>query len=176
MVRFINLFKLVYLYRLTDEIEARTDVRSQGMHGFYSNLLTKNVAMGGDVEGSALSAYTAGSQRQSKMSSSSASGDQDPVVPNSEITTSNDSIVDHGVKRKFSESDHDAERHVKGSVNSVVQEKSASLDLSTSHSNSEILTSTVPNSAPPAALATSKDEIISSARQRFLDRKSASST
>jgi hypothetical protein len=167
------------VYRLTDEIEARTDVRSQGMHGFYSNLLTKNVAMGGDVEGSALSAYTAGSQRQSKMSSCSAKGDKDPVVPNSENTTSNESTADHGAKRKFSESERDTEGNEKGSVNSIVQEKamiSASLELSSSHSNSETISSNASNSAPHAALSASKDEIISSARQRFLDRKSASST
>jgi hypothetical protein len=154
-------------------------VRSQGMHGFYSNLLTKNVAMGGDVEGSALSAYTAGSQRQSKMSSSSAKGDQDSVVPNSENATSNESTADQGAKRKFSECGRDTEGNVKGSVNSIVQEKaviSASPELSSSHSNSEIISSIASYSAPHAAFSASKDEIISSARRRFLDRKSASST
>ncbi|CAM9948698.1 unnamed protein product, partial [Laminaria digitata] len=30
---------------------------------FYSNLITKNIAMGGDVEKSANSAFTAGSKR-----------------------------------------------------------------------------------------------------------------
>lgn len=40
------------------------------MQGFYTNLLTKNVAMGGNVESSALSAYTAGSNRQAQISSS----------------------------------------------------------------------------------------------------------
>jgi hypothetical protein len=153
-------------------------VRSQGMHGFYSNLLTKNVAMGGDVEGSALSAYTAGSQRQSKMSSS-VKRDQDPIVSNSEDTTSNEGIVDHGAKRKFSESELDTEGSARGSVNSVVDEKaaiSASLELSSSHSGSEMISFTASNSAHPSALGASRDEIISSARQRFLDRKSASST
>jgi hypothetical protein len=33
------------------------------MEGFYANLLTKNIAMGGDVEASAISAYTTGSKR-----------------------------------------------------------------------------------------------------------------
>ena len=41
------------------------------MQGFYSNLLTKNVAVGGDVTSSALSAYTAGSNRQHHMEASS---------------------------------------------------------------------------------------------------------
>lgn len=34
------------------------------MQGFYSNLLSRNVAVGGDVETSAVSAFTAGSKRQ----------------------------------------------------------------------------------------------------------------
>lgn len=36
------------------------------MHGFYANLLTKNVAMGGDVQHS-VSVYTAGGMRQNRM-------------------------------------------------------------------------------------------------------------
>ena len=49
-----------YEDKLQEVLEERTDVRAKGMHGFYSNLLTKNIAMGGDVETSAVSAYTAG--------------------------------------------------------------------------------------------------------------------
>ena len=51
-------------YRLAEEVDRRTDVRGKGMQGFYANLLTKNIAMGGDVSTSAVSAYTAGSERQ----------------------------------------------------------------------------------------------------------------
>jgi hypothetical protein len=50
--------------KLADALEQRTGVAERGMHGFYSNLLTKNIAMGGDVTSSAVSAYTAGSRRQ----------------------------------------------------------------------------------------------------------------
>jgi hypothetical protein len=50
--------------KIADEIDRRTGASSQGMHGFYANLLTKNIAMGGDVTESAVSAYTAGSRRQ----------------------------------------------------------------------------------------------------------------
>lgn len=56
-----------YEDRLAEEIERRTDVRGQGMQGFYANLLTKNIAMGGDVASSATSAYTAGSSRQKAL-------------------------------------------------------------------------------------------------------------
>jgi hypothetical protein len=52
--------------KLADALEERTGVAARGMHGFYSNLLTKNIAMGGDVTTSAVSAYTAGSRRQQK--------------------------------------------------------------------------------------------------------------
>lgn len=52
---------------MTEEVEKRHDVRTQGMQGFYANLLTKNVAMGGDVKSNALSAYTAGSERQGQV-------------------------------------------------------------------------------------------------------------
>jgi hypothetical protein len=40
------------------------------MSGFYSNLLSKNIAMGGSMDG-AVSAYTAGSNRNAKLSEAS---------------------------------------------------------------------------------------------------------
>lgn len=42
-------------------------MRKSGMQGFYKNLLTKNVALGGDVDAHAVSVYTAGSARQSHL-------------------------------------------------------------------------------------------------------------
>lgn len=44
--------------RVADAIEKKTTAESAGMHGFYSNLLTKNVGMGADVAKNAVSAYT----------------------------------------------------------------------------------------------------------------------
>lgn len=55
-----------------EELDKKHDVRNQGMAGFYTNLLTKNVAVGGKVETNAMSAYTVGSARQSLVVSSSA--------------------------------------------------------------------------------------------------------
>lgn len=54
-----------YEDKLNAEIERRNDVttKKDGMAGFYSGLLTKNIAYGGDVSHST-SAYTAGSARQ----------------------------------------------------------------------------------------------------------------
>lgn len=59
--------KWEYEDRLADEVEQRTDVRKSGMEGFYANLLTKNVAMGGNVDEHAISVYTAGSNRQNHL-------------------------------------------------------------------------------------------------------------
>ncbi len=56
-----------YEDKLAEEIEKRQDVKVKGMAGFYSNLMTKNIAIGGDVEKNAISAYTAGSMRGEKV-------------------------------------------------------------------------------------------------------------
>ena len=49
--------------RRLEEMEKREDVRRKnGLHDFYSSLLTKNTAMGGDIK-HAQSAYTAGTKR-----------------------------------------------------------------------------------------------------------------
>lgn len=57
--------------KIMREVEKRTTVggasNAAGMSGFYTNLLTKNIAMGGNLEESALSAYTSGSKRQSSL-------------------------------------------------------------------------------------------------------------
>lgn len=60
--------------RRTEELDKRHDVREQGMQGFYQNLLTKNIAVGGSIEDSAVSAYTAGSSRQQLILSATVSG------------------------------------------------------------------------------------------------------
>eukprot|EP01040_Poterioochromonas_malhamensis_P020317 gene20317-24224_t len=52
--------------KMMEAVEKKHDVRGLGMQGFYANLLTKNVAMGGDVKANAISAYTAGSERQER--------------------------------------------------------------------------------------------------------------
>jgi len=55
------------------EREARNDVTKTGMMGFYSNLLTKNIAMGGDVK-NAQSSFTVGSKQSKKMTGDESSG------------------------------------------------------------------------------------------------------
>lgn len=50
-----------------EEEEKKNDVTKKGMDAFFSNLMTSNIAMGGDVKKSAKSAYTVGSKAQEKM-------------------------------------------------------------------------------------------------------------
>lgn len=59
--------KWEYEDKLAEKVERRTDVRGSGMTGFYANLLTKNIAMGGDVGTSSTSAYTVGNERQKRL-------------------------------------------------------------------------------------------------------------
>eukprot|EP00635_Sarcinochrysidales_sp_CCMP3193_P014509 CAMPEP_0118891976 /NCGR_PEP_ID=MMETSP1166-20130328/1761_1 /TAXON_ID=1104430 /ORGANISM="Chrysoreinhardia sp, Strain CCMP3193" /LENGTH=342 /DNA_ID=CAMNT_0006830661 /DNA_START=1 /DNA_END=1029 /DNA_ORIENTATION=- len=48
-------------------MEDKTSAESAGMQSFYANLLTKNIAVGADVDKSAVSAYTHGSHRFKRM-------------------------------------------------------------------------------------------------------------
>eukprot|EP01031_Cornospumella_fuschlensis_P032771 gene32771-39618_t len=65
--------KLDYEDRLDELLEKRTGALSGGgMEAFYANLLTKNVAMGGDVAKNALSSRTAGSMRQERAAGAGA--------------------------------------------------------------------------------------------------------
>eukprot|EP01035_Chromulina_nebulosa_P026287 gene26287-34383_t len=47
-----------YEERLQEELDKKQDVRKKGMHGFYSNLLTKNIALGGEIKPDVVSAFT----------------------------------------------------------------------------------------------------------------------
>lgn len=64
-----------------DAVEERTSVATSGMAGFYSNLLTRNVAAGADVEKNAVSSYTHGSRRNAVVDEGPASA---PVVKQEE--------------------------------------------------------------------------------------------
>jgi coiled-coil domain-containing protein 55 len=59
-----------------DELEERTSAQTSGMAGFYSNLLTRNIAAGADVEKAAVSSYTHGSRRNAAVDEVSS----EPVV------------------------------------------------------------------------------------------------
>jgi hypothetical protein len=76
--------KWKYEEKLIEEVDKRTNAENKGMHGFYANLLTKNISMGGNVAENAISAYTAGSLRQQKVlptGSSSMNTATDDLIP-----------------------------------------------------------------------------------------------
>lgn len=52
---------------MQDELDKRHDFRSQGMQGFYSNLLTKNISVGSSVEDNSLSIFTSGNEYHDKI-------------------------------------------------------------------------------------------------------------
>ena len=163
------------------------------MHGFYANLLTKNVAMGGNVEGSAVSAYTAGSQRNAHMGSGPAA-DRDNSA--AQIRSSSD-VPDVSSKRKYDSDDgqHESGKATDSTITSSSSSSSRNDSMGTSKaarleaenivsedvlnitSGQDIIVDPVEDvSEAVAVIAPSKAEIISSARQRFLDRKLASSS
>lgn len=77
--------KWKYEEKLIEEVDKRTNAENKGMHGFYANLLTKNISMGGNVAENAISAYTAGSLRQQKVlptSTNKTTDDTPTKVPN----------------------------------------------------------------------------------------------
>ncbi|KAJ1444237.1 coiled-coil domain-containing protein 55-domain containing protein [Pelagophyceae sp. CCMP2097] len=67
--------------RKGDEIEEKTSALSAGMHGFYANLLTKNIGMGADVETSAVSTYTHGSKKHACILATPATEPAKPKPP-----------------------------------------------------------------------------------------------
>lgn len=82
-------------------MEQRTDVRKSGMEGFYANLLTKNVAMGGNVDAHAVSVYTAGSARQSHLLS-------EPQVPSKEAPAQQQQPSSSGARADRTHDEDDA--------------------------------------------------------------------
>ena len=153
-----SLYLYILIYRLADEVEQRTDVRKSGMQGFYSNLLTKNVALGGDVDANAVSVYTAGSSRQTQLL-------KEHTIPTPIIESKDDEgptsrMVDNQTIRSKL-----AEQNVVSEVNKSSEAASVSHKLtqetsSTSLKTSTSITSTSSSSAgiglsiPPVAVGT----------------------
>lgn len=142
-----------YEDKLVEELEMRTDVRSRGMEGFYGNLLTKNVALGGDVEKSAVSAYTAGSNRQLQITITQ------PPSPNAATDDSSKTQSKRKLDEAISDSNYSEEPAAERSDSSIdpIRETKVTNLITTS-----------------TAVEQDKSEIISAARKRFLERKSAS--
>ena len=163
-----------------DEVEKKTDYRNDsnaggGMMGFYSNLLTKNVAMGTSVEDAALSAYTSGSKRQASMlhtqeTTTASNGDGES---NTNHQNNCDSV---SVPNSDSTYDSDKNENVKRQCLHRVVTDTNHATSSTDHTMTDRMTaSTLPAAAPSTttAVTSSNDraQTISSARERYLARK-----
>ena len=170
--------KWEYEDRLADAVEKNTTVESRGMHGFMSNLLTKNIAMGADVERSAVSAYTAGSSRQQKkLNEEEQGGEEKREVEQQEQARSEsggrgkssnerDTTVVSGNKRLHDDISQDISGNDKDTQNVLPsQEKD---------DDRKIISSPGPTSSGkevPDTKKASKEDAVKAARERFLARK-----
>jgi hypothetical protein len=153
---------------LSLQVEEQTGAGKQGMHGFYSNLLSKNIAFGGDVQASATSAYTAGSERQQALHRHHDQHDHHdqqqkdaaspPSHPSSSSSSSSPSLSSSSLKRPHDDiSQHTAEPKPEAAV--AVQEPVQE-----------------PVHEPvavqePAVVEEQRTAIIQSAKERYLARK-----
>jgi coiled-coil domain-containing protein 55 len=143
--------KWEYEDRLAEEIEKRQDVKQKGMQGFYSNLLTKNIAMGSDVTDNAISAYTAGSSRQRHLVDEKQ--DSDLQQEQSYRTNSDKPKLSHIAVAESSTSDV--------RIDSNVVDDQNDQSHSSSHGRED----------SGEVVVAKKDDKILSARERYLARK-----
>ncbi len=148
--------------RMSEEVEKKTDVRGSGMHGFYANLLTKNVSMGGDVVTSAISAYTAGSARQGVML-----GDE----------------VGEKVENEGDKQDQEVNRNKRAMADVSENEENKNNDenvdkrklFKSADSREETLVSTNSTAIPVDVPVVARETVVASAKERYLARKKLSS-
>ena len=165
-------------HRLSEEIEKRTDVRGSGMHGFYSNMLTKNISMGGDVATNATSAYTTGSDRQHSLLQTD--GDKPPVA--SSKATSLLPASDSGLSNPSSRKEVQSEVTNEHSSSTTSRKRPADDDGEEIMSHSDLpkhsatqgeesSSVSLPHSESSACIIIGKEEKLLSARERYLARK-----
>lgn len=150
--------------KLNEVIEAKTDVRGAGMMGFYSNLLTKNIAMGSNVESSAISAYTAGSERQKMKLESSGGGNA--VKTGTRERDDNNTEEQRNVRQKTEEKSEDSSA---STVPPPQTANSSAVQASTPYAE---LSNSAPGGKEIEVPVVSKEEKILSAKERYLARKS----
>ena len=177
-------------------MEQRTDVRKSGMQGFYKNLLTKNVALGGDVDAHAVSVYTAGSARQSHLldgpavpalsnsreggHDGSKSGGDSHTSEKAEEELNGDSSIYKDTRtatnsdgnRKRDTADHDSDREGLPSAKLARLGGEVTNPSITDASRSETAVPTA-TTVPVPEPVQAKGEQIMSARDRYLARKKA---
>jgi hypothetical protein len=152
--------------KIADEIDRRTGASSQGMHGFYANLLTKNIAMGGDVAESAVSAYTAGSRRQQLRLGDEAPTAEErvgsvPVTANEEPRKRATEVVDAAADQE--RDDREDKRRKVESTATVLEPKVPAAAAPAPQAS--------PVTEPVPVPVVSKAELILSAKERYLLRK-----
>lgn len=170
-------------------MEQRTDVRKSGMEGFYANLLTKNVAMGGDVDAHAVSVYTAGSARQSHVLQEPAPAQDaekkslkfDHLAASSSSSIGDKSeepyeVVDPAESSRYL--DKSKKESVRNSEARQGEEKSEPIHKmprseDTSPHEEDNAATAVPAKIVPVATTVDKKEQIMSAKDRYLARKRA---
>jgi hypothetical protein len=164
--------KWEYEDRLADAVERNTTAETRGMHGFLSNLLTKNIAMGADVETSAVSAYTADSSRQRRKLEEEGgedSGDGSKSAASPQRFASAKRSHEHISKDDLEVDSRDAVGNNKAGPSAVLQPTGEVWK-----EGATTMTTDIPAAAPPpvAAVPTvSKEDAVKAAKERYLARK-----
>ncbi len=145
------------------------------MHGFYSNLFTKNIAFGGDVKTSATSAYTAGSQRHIQNLATDTPTDtshddldlvaEETILPTRDHHSSEEDESGSTLKEITTTENRSGGQQVS---HAVTTSSSSSSPVTLKRPISDISVSGDP---PPSVPAVSKSEVILSAKERYLARK-----
>lgn len=151
------------LCRLSEALEQKTDVHALGMEGFYAGLLKKNISMGGDVEKNALSAYTAGSVGQKHIL---------PTSSSTEAASRSDDTDSSPTKQKSQSEGHEG-GDSEGLQRLDKQSQSQQQEVASSGgiAMKKVVTSELEETKPVTASIAKPEELISSARDRYLARK-----
>ena len=180
--------KWEYEDKLEAELEKREEKAKQsgGLVGFYSNLLTKNIAYGGDVASSAISAYTAGSQRQEKYLRTNSDIETPPSEGADNIINSSSSSKKEGEgtprlgeQHTGEERKEEREKEERTHIRDEATRVSSQLESRDTHIKEEsgvIISREKAPTTGPIDVVTNKEEVILSARQRYLERKKQKTT
>jgi hypothetical protein len=158
-----------------------------GMDAFFSNLLTKNIAMGADVKVAARSAYTVGSKQQESAFGTylpSATSTAAETVDNKNVLDPSSRVVDHGdaSHRRGEEADTDKRAAITAPSGEDFVDKRQRLATTSPpqlplsreechHPHAGEAKTASPADVNPEERKRSKEEAIRKARERFLARK-----
>lgn len=168
--------KWEYEDRLADAVERNTTAETRGMHGFLSNLLTKNIAMGADVETSAVSAYTADSSRQRRKMEEEGGIDAGRQKEGDDIETRERSITSKRPHEQISRDQEEEEEREDGGDSQIAKSSETSQQQDAGVSDDRTVgvvaaDSTTTKPALPATQSISKEDAVKAAKERYLARK-----